>query len=272
MRHRTDDHPLTTLEKCVHILTLFVDAPALSVPEIAGKMGLPRSTAYRYVAALKAHLLVEETERGHGYRLGPKVLELASAMSRRPIREVAMPYLERIGRETGETIILCGFRDHVGVCLEKVEGHHALRVSYEIGDLYPLHASATGKAIYAHLEPKERQRILKEVGLHRFTEMTITDPQTLEHEVSTIREQGYSESHGEAIEGTHGLAAPIFSFSGRVVASIGASVPQHRGEGENRTRLIELLTNAAEQITREITTQDMPSDESSNPTQRSQQR
>jgi DNA-binding IclR family transcriptional regulator len=258
MRQSGIDHPLTTLEKCVQILTLFVDEPALTVTEIAGKMGLPRSTAYRYVAALKAHLLIEETEKGHRYRLGPKVLELASAMSRRPLREVALPYLERIGRETGETIILCGFRDHVGVCLEKVEGHHALRVSYEIGDLYPLHASATGKAIYAHLEDKERQKILKEVGLRQFTATTITDPQALQREVKAIRERGYSESHGEAIEGTRGIAAPIFSFSGRVVASIGASVPQHRAEGENRLRLIEQLTEAARQMTREITTQDMP--------------
>ena len=270
MRQSTDANPLTTLEKCVQILTLFVDSPILQVSEIAAKMGLPRSTTYRYVAALRTHLLVEETDQGHGYRLGPKVLELASAMSRRPLRDVALPHLERIGRETGETVILCGFRDHVGVCLEKFEGHHALRVSYELGDLYPLHASATGKAIYAHLEAKERKQIVKAVGLTRFTDTTITDPHQLEREVRAIREQGYSESHGEAIEGTRGIAAPIFSFSGRVVASIGASVPQHRGEGENRLRLIDLLTQAAHQITREITTQEMQSSETINPPQRSQ--
>jgi DNA-binding IclR family transcriptional regulator len=249
--------PLGTLEKCVQILTLLADSPSLSVAEIAETMGLPRSTAYRYVAALKAHLLVEDAEEGPGYCLGPKILELASTMSRRPLREVARPYLERIGRETGETIILCGFRDHVGVCLEKVEGHHALRVSYELGDAYPLHTSATGKAIYAYLDPKERKQIIKAVGLEPMTPTTITDPSVLEQEAEKIRERGYSESHGEAIEGTRGIAAPIFSFSGRVVASIGASVPQHRGTGENRARLISLLRDAAEQITQELTTQEV---------------
>jgi IclR family KDG regulon transcriptional repressor len=257
MGQKNSDTPLGTLEKCVQILTLFADSPTLLVSQIAEKMDLPRSTAYRYVAALKAHLLVEESSKGPGYHLGPKILELAATMSRRPLREVAMPYLERIGRETGETIILCGFRDHVGVCLEKVEGHHALRVSYELGDIYPLHASATGKAIYAFLEPKERKQIIKEVGLEAFTSTTITDPAVLEKESEKIRKAGFSESHGEAIEGTRGIAAPIFSFSGRVVASIGASVPQHRAEGENRRRLISLLTEAAKQITRELTTQEV---------------
>ncbi len=259
MGHMKSSNPLGTLEKCVQILTLFADSPVLQVSEIAEKMGQPRSTAYRYVAALRTHLLVEEAEDGPGYRLGPKILELAATMSRRPLREVAKPYLERIGRETGETIILCGFRDHVGICLEKVEGHHALRVSYELGDTYPLHASATGKAIFAYLEPKECKQIIEAVGLDAFTDATITDPDALEQEIDKIRENGYSESHGEAIEGTRGIAVPIFSFSGRVVASIGAAVPQHRGEGEDRTLLIHLLTEAAKQITRELTTQEIRS-------------
>jgi DNA-binding IclR family transcriptional regulator len=257
MGHSEKDSPLGTLEKCVKILTLLADSPSLSVSDIADKMGLPRSTAYRYVAALKSHLLVEETEQGHGYSLGSKILELASTMSRRPLREVARPYLERIGRETGETVILCGLRDHVGVCLEKVEGHHALRVSYELGDTYPLHASATGKAIYAYLEPKERKQIRKAVGLEAFTAATITDADVLEREADRVRDRGYSESHGEAIEGTRGIAAPIFAFSGRVVASIGVSVPQHRGIGENRARLISLLRDAANGITQELTSQEV---------------
>jgi DNA-binding IclR family transcriptional regulator len=176
-------------------------------------------------------------------------------MSRRPLRDVAKPYLERIGRETGETVILNGLRDHVGTCLDKVDGHHTLRVSYERGDVYPLHASATGKAIFAHLDPKEQKQILKDIGLEAFTSTTITDPAVLEKEFAKIREDGYSESHGEAIEGTYGVAAPIFSISGRVVASIGASVPTHRGEGEDRLHLIALLTEAAAQITQELTSQ-----------------
>lgn len=240
----------------MQILTLFADSPVLQVSEIAEKMGQPRSTAYRYVAALRAHLLIEEIDDAPGYRLGPKILELAATMSRRPLREVAMPYLERIGRETGETIILCGFRDNVGICLEKAEGHHTLRVSYELGDVYPLHASATGKVIYAHLEPKERKHIIKSVGLEAFTEATITNEAELEREIARIRAAGFSESHGEAIEGTRGIAAPIFSFSGRIVASIGASVPEHRGKGEDRALLITQLTEAASQITRELTNQE----------------
>ncbi len=251
------EESVNTLEKCVRILTLFSEAtPVLQVAEIAERLQLPRSTAYRYISALKAHNFVEEAPGGAGYRLGGRILELAATMARKPLREVALSHMERIARETGETALLCGLREHVGVCLEKVDGTHALRVSYELGETYPLHAGATGKAILAHLGALERQAVLRDVGLPRFTDTTITTAGELKKELDKIRKLGYAESHGETIMGTHGIAAPIFSPSGRVVGSIGVSVPKLRAEEDNRQRLIRLVVDAASRITQGLATQE----------------
>jgi DNA-binding IclR family transcriptional regulator len=249
---------LNTLEKCVRILTLFSEAtPTLEVGEIAERLQLPRSTTYRYISALRTYNLIEEVPEGRGYRLGTRILELAATMARKPLREVALPFMERITRETGETVILCGLREHVGVCLEKVDGTHALRVSYELGDTYPLHAGATGKAIFAFLESGEQKEIIGDVGLPRFTETTITTAQALRREVQKIRRNGYAESYGESIVGTHGIACPIFSPSGRVMASIGVSVPKLRAEEENRERLISLIVDAGHSITQGLSAQEV---------------
>ena len=68
-----------TLAKCVRILTLFSEAsPTLQIGEIADRLRLPRSSAYRYVSALKTHGLVEQAPDGAGYRLGGRILELAA--------------------------------------------------------------------------------------------------------------------------------------------------------------------------------------------------
>jgi len=244
---------LNTLEKCVKILTLFSDdEPILSVSEIAGILELPRSTAYRYISALRTHGLVEDSPDGKGIRLGGRILELAATISRKPLRDLAMPFMERVARETGETVILCALRQHVGVCLEKVDGHHALRVAHELGDTYPLHAGATGKAIFAFLEPEEQEDILRDVGLPAFTATTITDPAKLKLELAGIRKRGFAESEGEAIEETRGIAVPIFTATGRILASIGASGPTYRVQGEARTRLIAILVDAGRKITREL--------------------
>ena len=244
---------MNTLEKCVRILTLFTDeTPILPVGEVAEILELPRSTAYRYVAALKAHGLVEESPDKRGYRLGPRILELAATMSRKPLRDLALPYMERVARETGETVILCALRGHVGVCLEKVDGHHALRVAHELGDTYPLHAGSTGKAILAFLEPEVQDAIIADVGLQRFTATTITDEARLKVDLAKVRQLNFAESEGEAIEETHGIAVPIFAPSGGILASIGISAPTYRARGEDRVRLIKILSDAGRKITREL--------------------
>ena len=202
------------------------------------------------------HGLLEESPDGSGFRLGNRILELAATMSRKPLREVALPYLESIARETGETINLCGLRGHVGVCLQKVDGTHALRVSHELGEAYPLHAGATGKAILAFLETEEQKAVVADVGLPKITMTTITKMPELMQEMAKIRGNGFSESNGESIVGTHGIAAPIFSPTGRIVASIGASVPEHRAMGQNRERIIRLLVEAGEQITQGLGAQE----------------
>jgi len=77
---------MNTLEKCVRILELFSDtSPVLQVGEIARALDLPRSTAYRYVSALKRHGLLEQSPGENGYRLGRRIIELAASMSRKPL-------------------------------------------------------------------------------------------------------------------------------------------------------------------------------------------
>jgi len=244
---------LTTVDKCVRILTVLADAPAaLDVSEIVANAGLPRSTAYRHIAALRSHGLVESDPELDGYRLGTRILDLAASMDRKSLHDLALPHMESISRRTGETVVLCGLRANTGVCLEKVEGHHALRVSYELGDTYPLHAAATGKAIFAYLSAEERKRVIDSIGLPRRTDTTITNAAALLTELETIRAQGYAESRGESISGTIGIAAPIFGRSGHVAASIGISAPEHRAEGPRHAAMIELLLHAAATLTQEL--------------------
>jgi len=256
MGHKKQARGLSTLEKCVRILTLFTDeTPTLRVSDIAETLELPRSTAYRYMAALRSHRFIEESPDG-GYRLGNRILELSATITRRPLSEIAHPQMAEIAELTGETVILCGLRGHVGVCLAKVDGTHALRVSHELGDTYPLHAGATGKAILAHLSDDEQRAVIDDVGLPRITDTTITRVSDLRQELKRVCRVGHSESRGESIEGTLGIAAPIFNSTDHVVASIGVSIPTHRAVSENRDRVIGLLVEAAHRITEGLCAQE----------------
>jgi len=241
---------MKTLEKCVRILTLFSELnPSLNVADIASRLGLPKSTAYRYISALKVHGLIEGDTKEGDYRLGAKILELARSISGRPLQQIALPLMERVSDKTGETVILSSLRKQEGVCLEKVEGHHALRVSHERGATFPLHAGASGKVLLAYLDPKEQDEIIKLAGLTKFSKTTITNPHLLKDELENIREQGFAKSDGEVIQDTYGIGAPIFSPSGNTIAALSISAPSYRLEEKKRKRTIQLVVTAAKEIT-----------------------
>jgi len=244
---------LTTLEKCVNILSLFTSAnPAVSVRDIAERLDLPKSTLYRYLAALKHHDLLEEDTAPGNYRLGRRVVEWARSALAASLDEIARPFMERLSRQTGETIVLAGLRHHEGVCLDKVEGRHALRVTHERGATFPLHAGATGKALMAHLGQDEQKAIVDDVGLPRFSETTITDPQKLHAELDRVKNQGFAESDGETIVGSYSIAAPIFGRTGQIVAALSASAPRQRMDRATREKMTALIAEAAQEITSRV--------------------
>lgn len=245
---------LNTLKKCVDILTLFAEfGPVLTAAEVSEHLHFPQSTTYRYISALKTHgLLEEDMQRPGYYHLGVRLLQLASSVTKQSLLDVALPVMEQISRKTGETVILSGLRQGQGICLEKVEGHHALRVSHERGAVFPLHAGASGKVLLAYLDGDEQDTNLRRVELTRFSETTITDPKELKVELKRIKAQGYAESDGEVIQGTYGIGAPILSISGGIVGVVSVSAPRHRLVGVERERMIKLLVTSANTITERL--------------------
>ena len=249
---------LSTLEKCVQILTLFTEAtPKLRVDEISSRLGIPKSTVYRYLSVLKKHRLVSEDTLPGVYRLGEGILSLARAVTRSSLQEIALPFMEKLQRDYGETVILSALRNDQGVCLEKVEGTHALRVSHDRGAIFPLHAGASGKALLAYLPREDRERIIREQGLPRFTKTTITDPNLLRKELARIRSQGYAESDGEVTEGTYGIGAPIYGRGGKIVAALSVAAPRQRLQGRNKEQIVRVVVEMAREISEEVQAQEI---------------
>ena len=85
-----------------------------------------------------------------------------------------------------------------------------------------LHATSVGKLFAAHNPQLYRQ--LMEGDRPRLTEHTLVRAPELAAELATIRAQGYSVSHEEAILGVVGYALPISDAYGTMVAAIHTSV------------------------------------------------
>src|ERR687889_268164 len=77
-----------------------------SAPALADRCGLNRSTAWRILATLEHHGLVERDPQGNRYRVGFAVLRLAATAGHEPLVRLAHPLLRRLADATGETVNL----------------------------------------------------------------------------------------------------------------------------------------------------------------------
>src|SRR3954451_24070358 len=98
---------IQSIDRAVELLEAIAGAPEPeTAPALADACGLNRSTAWRILATLEHHGLVERDPDTSRYRLGGGVLRLAAAGRQEPLVRLAHPILRRLADATGETVNL----------------------------------------------------------------------------------------------------------------------------------------------------------------------
>jgi len=245
---------LSTLAKGLKILALFDETrPIIDVSTISTLLNLPKSTAYRYLATLKSHGLIEENGRPGHYRLGVKVLELSWIARRHlDILNIARPVMEELAKKTQESVFLFVVHGQRAICIEGIESAHPLRLAFERGRTLFLHAGASAKVLMAYLDEEEQDKVIREVGLPKLTKYTITDPKNLKAELRDIRKRGYAVSHGEVDPTTRAIGAPILDEHGKIIAGLSVAGPKHRLDEDKLKRFIPMVVEAANRIAQQL--------------------
>jgi DNA-binding IclR family transcriptional regulator len=245
---------IQAIERAVSILNAFSPAdPELGVTELAERLGLHKSTVHRFMVNLDAAGLVERNPRTGRYRLGLRIFELGGlVMQQMNLWDEALPFLEGLVHDSGETGHLAVLDGGEAIYIERVEARRALRVPSAIGRGYPAHATNLGKVLLADL-PRERvEEIVAERGLAAYTPHTITDLEGLEAELERIRVLGYAIDNEEYDEGLRCIGAPVRDHSGHVVAALGIGGPVTRITPDRVDELAELVMTAARGLSRRL--------------------
>ncbi|ACU75317.1 transcriptional regulator, IclR family [Catenulispora acidiphila DSM 44928] len=237
----------STADRALDILGLFSESRlSVSGQEVATALGAARSTAYRYLQSLVASGFLEEDPAG-GFRLGVRILELAR-LARRGygLSEIALPVMNDLCAEVGETVLLTRRSGSAAVCIERCEAQQPVRISYERGSVLPANAGASALALLAWLPEQQCRQELAGQRLQRFTARTITDVETLMERLAKIRRDGYSVSRGELDTDILGIAAPVRGASGEVVAAVSIAALEHRVPDRRLDDVVTALREAAE--------------------------
>jgi len=212
------------VDRAARLLTEVVHAPSpVSFTELAAATGLAKSTASRLLLALERGGLVRRDTHGR-FQPGEVFVRYAwRGGAEAGLTEVAQPYLERLGKATGETINLGVERDGMVEQIAQVDSVYVIGAANWLGRPVPLHCSALGKVLLAHGAAK-----LRPGRLERRTPRTITSRGALAEELGLVCSRGWAASDGELEPGLVALAAPVYRDGGVVVAALSVSAPSTR--------------------------------------------
>ena len=222
-----------TIERASSILDILGQSPqGISVGELSAKIKLPKGTTHRLLSSLSYLGYVRQDSKTRNYFLGLKLVELGNLLlSQLDLRKEAQPFLRDLAEKIKETVHLVFLDRNEIVYIDKVETDQSqggLRMASRVGLRNPAHSCAVGKILLAPLSGEELDNLIREKGLPKRTENTITDPARLKESLSLARTQGYAIDDEENEKGIRCVAAPIHNEVGKVVAAISISGPAFR--------------------------------------------
>lgn len=193
----------------------------MGVSEISRRLGIPKSSAHMLIVTLE----------GRGYVVGDghRCFRLSAVLGRRgrewvggetaALLDIAKPVMHKLAHATGESVFIGTRRDeHTLEYLYKVVSRHEIRCDGELGEPRWLHSTSVGLVILAFQDPGALEKYFGNSDLVRLTEQTPRDKKKLRELLAEVRKQGYAVTHDTNAVGASGIAAPIYSNSGRIWA------------------------------------------------------
>ncbi|HEX5299169.1 MAG TPA: IclR family transcriptional regulator, partial [Streptosporangiaceae bacterium] len=198
-------------------------ADPMTFTGLSAATGLAKSTTSRLLLALERNGLVRRDDHG---RFLPGEMFVSFAWrggAEAGLVAVAQPFLERLGKATGETINLGVVSNGLVEQIAQVDSTFMIGGTNWIGMSVPLHCSALGKVLLAFGTAQ-----LPGGQLERRTDKTITSETALRAELAAVRTRGYAVTDEELEPGLIAVATPIRGYDSAVVAALAVSGPTNR--------------------------------------------
>jgi DNA-binding IclR family transcriptional regulator len=249
---RAGKGPVKALAHAIDVLEAIAARREQGVSEIARETGLSKSAVFNILATFEAHRLVTRDAHTARYRLGWRLYELgAELLQSHDLAPRARPFVQRLSVETHETVLL-GILDRDGVTyVDRYEADRAIRMVARPGRQAPLHATASGKVLLAHLDDVELEHRLAD-DLRAYTPKTITDPSRLHAELEKVRRTGYALCDREHEPELISVSVPVRDYTGDVVAALTLAAPVTRFGRAERQRALRAVRAAAAGLSAEL--------------------
>lgn len=218
---------MQTIDRAVEVLTLLSQYPdGISVSELSHRMHLSLGTTHRFLMSLMENNLVMQDKTTKQYRLGFKVLRLASnLLNKDRLIDVARLPMRKAASAVHNVVYVCQESAGEVICTHcedpTTETHS--KFAAQIGNEMPFYAAATAKIIFAYQPEIVKALYEKNKPLERFTARTKTSLKSILDDLEKSALQGFAICDEELENGVIALAAPIFNYEGHAIASVGVT-------------------------------------------------
>lgn len=221
----------------------------LRLPEIARKLGLPKSSAHSLLIALERRSYLQRNHGDGRYMFGPKILTLANhALGSMALRQVAHPILTSLMRSTGLVVNMAILDRDQAVLIEQINPPHLSSPVTWLGQRLDVNCTALGKILAAFQPESQWNRLICEHGLPRHNDNTIWSPKLFLKELAGTCRRGYAMDDEESEVGLRCLAAPVLGPSNEAIAAISLSGSTAEIHDRNAQSLVALLNRSAAMI------------------------
>ncbi len=219
-----DPNFMTSLARGLIVIQAFTQQnPQMTISQLSIKTGLSRAAVRRCLYTL-AKLGFAGAEDGSRYSLRPRMLTLSHTYTTsNTLSTAAQPILERMSAALHESFSVATLDGEDIVYIARTQVNRVMAVDLHIGSRLPAYCTSMGRILLAYLPPEQLEQYLAKVSLVPHTTRTITSVEKLRVILRNIRRNGYAICDQEYEVGLRSLAVPVYSSSGRVVATLNLS-------------------------------------------------
>jgi DNA-binding IclR family transcriptional regulator len=217
---KTEGYHAPAVEKAFRLLRFVANSSsALRLSDLAGHLGISKSTTHGLIRALVATGALNQNPRDKKITLGPATVELAlKNQIYLQLGSRTQSSLDELRDRINETVFFGLLRPWRALIMATSEAHKPIKISSPPGSSIVLMAGALGKVYLSQMDDAEVSQIVKEHGLPQFTQASIVDGPTFMQEITDVRQSGYALDKGEYLSGVNAVAAGLGNYYGLQLA------------------------------------------------------
>lgn len=245
-----DPNFMTSLARGLIVIQAFTQqTPQMTISQLSLKTGLSRAAVRRCLYTL-TKLGFAGAEDGTRYGLRPRMLTLSNTYTAsNALSTSAQPIIERMSAAFHESFSVATLDGDDIVYIARTTVSRVMAVDLHIGSRLPAYCTSMGRVLLAYQPAEQIEKYFARVVLTPHTTRTVTTIDKLAMLLRNTRRNGYALVDQEYEVGLRSLAVPVFSPSGRVVATLNLSGSAPRMPVyDMQTKFLPHLRNAANEL------------------------